>query len=215
MQGTLGSTSLHRHDLQMQASAFRKSYLMKPGQELPCTDGDQCHGNTLIARVSLQRVSRVGEVRGCICTSHFTFCKRKQATSSLVPHDPTPTRSPSTEARTAHVLKGCRDTYYLRTAQRRQVCGAKTSAQNDHGRRGNTILRHGTILDCILLHTEHASLRVACLSHKSQLTSMVQLRTQVTHPPLKSSSETSSSPLRPLGYIRLNCVTIRSLNRQA
>jgi hypothetical protein len=149
MQGTLESTSLHRHELQMQASAFRKSYLMKPGQELPCTDGDQCHGNTVIARVSLQRVSRVGEVRGCICTSHFTFCKRKQATSSLVPHDPTLTRSPSREARTAHVLEGCRDTYCPRTAQRRQVCDAKTSAQNDHVRRGNTISRHGTILDCI------------------------------------------------------------------
>jgi hypothetical protein len=113
MQGTLRSTSLHGHDLQMQASAFRESYLMKPGQELPCTDGDQCHGNTLIARVSLQRVSRVGEVRGCICTSHFTFCKRKQATSSLVPHDPTPARSPSREAKMAHVLKRCQDTYYV------------------------------------------------------------------------------------------------------
>jgi hypothetical protein len=32
MQGTLQSTSLHRYHTQIQASASRMSYLMKPGQ---------------------------------------------------------------------------------------------------------------------------------------------------------------------------------------
>jgi hypothetical protein len=45
MQGTLRSTSLHRYHMQIQASASRMSYLMKPGQKLPYSDGDQCHGN--------------------------------------------------------------------------------------------------------------------------------------------------------------------------